>query len=69
MKREAPCEDRRYVCNCGTEAACVETLVNMFGSLVVSEREKGRETAEQFRDACAHFDRLVTGFCAPPSRR
>jgi len=56
-----PCnkEDTLYMCSCGTDIECIETITDMFGSMIISnDGDLG-----QFRSACSHFDKVVLGVC------
>jgi hypothetical protein len=56
-----PCkkEDTLYMCSCGTDSECIETITDIFGSMIVSDENR----VGQLRSACSHFDKVVLGLC------
>lgn len=55
-----PCVNT-YLCNCGSDETCRESLTETFGSLVAHEDEG--VDIQSFRNACNFFGKFVTGFC------
>lgn len=53
--------EKEYICNCGNDVSCVETVVDVFGRLIIDEKSEG--DVGTLREICNHFDKFVMGTC------
>lgn len=51
------------MCSCGSDNECMETITDMFGSMIISNDKD----LNRFRSACSHFDKVVLGMCPDSS--
>lgn len=53
--------EKEYICMCADDKECVETFMDVFGSLRLDDN--GKNDIKKFRKVCSHFDKFVVGEC------